>query len=88
MATLFDWAKLVIENKWLIILLFGSVTGAVGNVTQYFQVEAKSKEIKATRQQVTAVANAYSQTYQPEPVQGEHSHPEYDRRLKQLERFH
>ena len=59
MAALFDWVKLVIENKWLIILLFGSVSGAVGNVTQYFQIEAKTEEVEMTQKQVAAVAESY-----------------------------
>jgi len=65
MAQLIDWAKLILENKWLVILLFGSITGLAGNVTQYFEVQAKDNEIEMTQKQVTAVANSYHQRRSP-----------------------
>ena len=57
---LFNWVKLIFEN-WktitAILGLFASLGGA--NIFQYFQVEAKEQQIKATQQQVAQVAEAY-----------------------------
>jgi hypothetical protein len=31
---LYDWVKLALDNKWLVIMCFGSLTGVVTGVTQ------------------------------------------------------
>ncbi len=86
MTTLFDWVKLGLNNKWLIILLFGSVTGAVGNVTQYFEVEAAQEETIHAQHQVAAVAQAYHKHYAIKP--GNSIKPNYEKRIRQLEEYH
>ena len=44
-SKLFNWCKLILENKWLILLLISFVTSAAGNVIQEKQVKEKDEHL-------------------------------------------
>ena len=59
MAALIDWVKLLLENKWLVVMVLGFLSSASTNVAQVFELDKKEEQIKATQQQVAQVAEAY-----------------------------
>lgn len=63
MTALFDWVKLVLENKWLVMLVIGMFSSVATNVGQVFTVQEKEQTIKATQQQVATVAEAYTKEF-------------------------
>ena len=51
-SKLFNWCKLLIENKWLILALIGFFTSATGNVLQ-------DRDIKDKDETLTLMADSY-----------------------------
>jgi len=52
-----------LENKWLVFWLLSLSGSVAGNVIQEQTITEKTKEVKATQQQVTMVAESYHKTY-------------------------
>ena len=89
MATFFDWTKLVVSNKLLLVMLLTSI-GSVGtNIGQLFGSYEQDAEIQASQEQIAVIANHYVQTTTPKIVVQTSPCGECMRAVKQLrEEFH
>jgi len=56
----YDWIKLALDNKWLVIMLFTGFSSVVTNATQFISGQDKDIEIQATHKQIAEIANHYA----------------------------
>lgn len=55
----YDWVKLVLDNKWLVMLFFTSLGSMVTNANQYFIGQEDDQIKSAMKEQITVLADTY-----------------------------
>jgi len=61
----YDWVKLALDNKWLVMLCFTGLSSIATNAAQFVNHSETEQDLILTQKQVAAVANHYTK---PKPV--------------------
>jgi len=64
----YDWVKLALDNKWLIMLCFTGFGSLVTNATQMVTNSDHEAEKEASNKQIAEIAEYYRQTTTPKIV--------------------
>lgn len=64
----FDWVKLALDNKWLVIMCFTGFSSVVTNAAQLMTNQDLEVETKASQEQIAMIANHYAATTTPKIV--------------------
>lgn len=65
---LYDWVKLALDNKWLVIMCFTGLGSMVTNAAQLVTNQDLEEEQKASQEQIAMIANHYAATTTPKIV--------------------
>lgn len=57
---LYDWVKLLLDNKWLVMLCLTGAGSISTNIAQVFTVQEKETELISTQNQIAEIANYYA----------------------------
>lgn len=65
---LYDWVKLALDNKWLVIACFTGFSSMIANINQQFTIQDKEQEKNIAVHEVAKGFQAVMAEYEPKPI--------------------